>query len=85
MAAVGRWFVTPHAVHRYIERIDRTADYDTALAFLVSQSEVAHAVKQIEPGVWLYRGTKPRRLRFRVSTRGPGLPQLLTVLGAFDA
>lgn len=84
MSAAGRWFVTSHAVRRYMERVDHAADYDTALAYLVSQSEVAHAVKQIEPGVWLYRGTKPRRLRFRVSTRGPGLPQLVTVLGAFD-
>lgn len=84
MSASGRWFVTPHAVQRYRERIDRRATYDEALSALIAMSEGAHAVREIEPGLWLWRGPKPRRLRLRVSTVGPGLPQLVTVIEAHD-
>lgn len=80
----GPWFITPHAVHRYIERIRPGLGYEQALRELIEQSDKAHAVKEIEPGLWLYRGTKPRRLRFRVSTRGERSPQLVTVLTAHD-
>lgn len=84
MAAVGRWFVTPHAVERYRERIDPRASYDVALARLIAESLVSRPVKELEPGLWLYRGSRPRRLRYRVSTAGDGLPQLVTVLAPFD-
>lgn len=80
----GRWFVTPHAVQRYRERIDPLATYDDALAYLIAASERAHPVKEIQPGLWLWRGPKPRELRYRVSVREPGLPQLVTVLTPFD-
>lgn len=83
MSAQGRWFVTPHAVERYRERVEDVS-YADALASLVAESERAHPVREIEPGLWLWRGAKPRRLRFRVSTHGPGLPQLVTVLEAHD-
>lgn len=81
---MGAWFITPHAVRRYIERIRPVLGYDKALDELVAISERAHAVKEIEPGLWLYRGPSPRRLRLRVSMRGPGQPQLVTVLTAHD-
>lgn len=81
----GRWFVTPHAVQRFRERVDQHASYEDALAYLIAASARAHPVREIEPGLWLYREGKPRRLRFRVSTRGDGLPQLVTVLTAHDA
>jgi len=84
MSVAGKWFVTPHAVARYIERVRPGASYETALRELVRESETARPVKEIEPGLWLYRGAKPRRLRYRVSTREPGLPQLVTVLRTFD-
>lgn len=80
----GRWFITPHAVRRYIDRIDRRASYDQALRALVKHSESAHRVKEISPGVWLYRSGRPLRIRFRVAEFGPGAPQLLTVMGAHD-
>jgi hypothetical protein len=86
----GRWFITPHAVRRYIERVDRRATYEQALAELVRFSEVAHPVKEIDPGVWLYRSGKPKRLRFKVAVAprradgSPGLPQLLTVQAGHD-
>jgi hypothetical protein len=86
----GKWFITPHAVRRYIERVDRSATYERALAELVRFSEVARPIKEIAPGVWLYRGGKPLRLRFRVavdprrSDGSPGKPQLLTVMAGHD-
>jgi hypothetical protein len=82
----GRWFITPHAVRRYIERVDRRAGYEQALAELVRFSEVARPVKEISPGVWLFRSGKPLRLRFRVATdqRDGEAPQLLTVMAGHD-
>lgn len=79
MSAAGRWFITPHAVRRYIERVHRCT-YETALTRLIAASESAHPVREEEPGIWLYRTGRPLRLRLRVSTRGAGLPQLVTVL-----
>lgn len=80
----GKWWISPHAVQRYIERIRPGISYERALGELVAMSEAAHPVKEIEPGLWLWRGPKPRRLRFRVSTSGAGAPQLVTVLTAHD-
>jgi hypothetical protein len=80
----GKWFITPHAVRRYIERVDLSASYEEALAELIRWSEVARPKKKIAPGVWLYRGPRPLRLRLRVSHKGPGLPQLMTVLKSKD-
>lgn len=84
MAVDGAWFVTPHAVRRYIERVDPSASYEGALASLVVLSTQAHPVREISPGVWQWRGPRPGRLRFRVSTHGAGLPQLVTVMRAHD-
>lgn len=84
MAAVGKWFITPHAVERYRERIDPRASYEVALARLIDESMSAKRVKEISPGVALYRGRKPRRLRYCVAEKGEMLPQLLTVLTPFD-
>ena len=80
----GKWFITPHAVRRYIERADRRCTYEQALAELVRLSESARPIKETSPGVWLYRTGKPLRLRLTVSTVGPGLPQLVTVKGGHD-
>jgi hypothetical protein len=90
MGCMGRWFITPHAVRRYIERVDRTASYGQALGELVRFSDVARPIKEISPGVWLYRGGRPLRLRFRVASSpvrvdgDPGMPQLLTVIPGHD-
>lgn len=80
----GEWFITSHAVRRYIERIRPGISYERALGELIEISEGAHPVKEIEPGLWLWRGPRPRRLRLRVSTKEPGAPQLVTVLTAHD-
>jgi hypothetical protein len=85
MSVVGRWFITPHAVRRYIQRVAPGLTYEQALGELVHLSESARRVKERAPGIWLWRGPKPRRLRFVVSTRGAGeLPQLLTLYAGHD-
>jgi hypothetical protein len=84
MSIDGPFFITPHAVWRYVERIRPGLTYERALRELIDICKGAHAVKEIEPGLSLWRGPKPRRLRLRVSTREPGLPQLVTVLTAHD-
>jgi hypothetical protein len=82
--AAGRWFITPHAVRRYIERVRPGIAYERALSDLVRLSVKAHHVKAIEGGAELWRGPKPRRLRFIVAQGMAGKPQLVTVLFAFD-
>lgn len=84
----GRWFITPHAVRRYIERCPgaRPLTYEQALARLIRESEKAHMVKaRRNPGEELWRGGKPHRLRFVVARGNGGMPQLVTVLRGCDA
>ena len=83
MSASGRWFVTPHAVNRYRQRFAPGSPYEEALAELIRASETARRVKVLPTGLVLYRGPKPRRLRFFVQEQvGPlALPALVTVLG----
>lgn len=84
MSAAGRWFVTPHAVQRYRERIDPRATYEQALGVLVRESESARPVKPWKGGAMLYKGSKLSRgahLRMVVGCdKASGLPQLITVL-----
>jgi hypothetical protein len=88
--AGGRWFITPHAVRRYIERCPgaRLLTYEQALEMLIDESERAHRVKiRRNAGEELWRGGKPWRLRYvvRVDVPAGTLPQLLTVLRGCDA
>ena len=81
----GRWFITPHAVRRYQRRgAAGTKQYKSALAELVRLSKQAHFVKEIKPGIELWRAGKPMRWRFIVSNRLPGRPQLITALRGHD-
>lgn len=83
----GRWFVTPHAVFRYRERIAPSLTYEQALAVLIRQSQCARRVKPLAGGLVLYRGPRPHRIRFLVSEstdqRHP-LPQLVTLYAGRD-
>jgi len=83
MAVAGRWFITPHAVRRYIARLAPEATYEEALAALVRASHEARRVKALPTGLVLYRGPRPRRLRFflQEDVEPPALPILVTVLG----
>lgn len=84
----GRWFITPHAVTRYRQRIAPHLTYEHALAELIRASQTAHRCtpRHDVPGAWLWRGGRPLRLRFIVQERVPpgSLPQLLTVYGGHD-
>lgn len=103
MSAAGPWYVTPHAVRRFARYVlgweGRDEDplpealYRRALAEIIRESERAHFVRrypqkegQAEADLW--RGPKPRRLRYVVATTlapGARLPTLITVLPRTDA
>lgn len=82
----GQWFITPHAVHRFIERAWHGATYKEALERLIEISETARLIrKNHHPNVDLYRTVKEGhgrrgRIRLLVSRRFSGKPQLITVL-----
>ena len=81
MAAMrGRWFITPHAVRRFIARINPGDTYEQALEQLIAMSERAHRTRVRPDGTEEWRGPKPLRLRFRVTREG----QLLTVLAPYE-
>ena len=77
----GPWFITPHARRRYRQRIDRRATDEGALEALVALAQRAHPVRPVHdrPGVVLWRGPRPLRLRCNVSTALPGAPQMVSV------
>jgi len=83
MAASGHWFITPHAVRRYVKRFAPRCTYEEALSALIRESAKARRVKTLPTGLVLYRGPKPRRLRFflQEGVEAPALPILVTVLG----
>lgn len=86
--ATGPWWITPHAVRRYIQRCPgaRRLTYDQALGRLIDEAGRAHLVKaRRNAGEELWRGGKPHRLRFVVARGNSGLPQLVTVLRGCDA
>lgn len=82
----GRFFVTPHAVERYRERIPgkRGLSYEQALGELIRLLDRAHRVRVDDNGTELWRVGNPTRLRFRVQPSSLGLPQVLTVMMPFD-
>ena len=84
MSASGRWFIGPHAVRRYIERVAPALSYEDALERMISESEASHYVRKERDGCELWRGPKPGRVRFIVQPQIQGLPVLRTVLAEHD-
>lgn len=90
VGAAGRWFVTPHAVRRYIERIDPSMSYERALGAIIQDGIKAHRIRSLPATETLatcelWRGPKPRRLRYYIfEMGGPGLPVCATVRPTFD-
>lgn len=87
------WYVTKHAVARYLEVTGAKLPYDAALAELTSLCAETWQRYQDRPeagpaishtGGWVYRGPKPRRLRFLVGNDPveSDKPQLVDVLPA---
>lgn len=82
--ARGRWFISPHAVHRYITRVDTRLSYEEALEALIERSEASRYQRTVN-GVEFWRATGKPRLRFRVAPGKDGMkPVLLTVLWEHD-
>ena len=84
----GRWFVGPHAVRRFLKRVPaaRGWSYERALAAIISDTDAAHFVKALDTSAQLWRGPKPWRLRYIVTSAGSAgaLPVLVTVQAACD-
>ena len=86
MSVAGRFFVTPHAVERFRERIDPRLDYDAALAAVIYGLEWdAMPPKRLhhDLGVMIRtRGRRHGRYDFRaVVVPGEGaLPAVSTIL-----
>lgn len=81
--AVGPWFITPHAVDRFMEYFGEP-DREVALGRLINEAGKAHFVKTKDGGAQLWRAASPLRARFIV---GPGEGEkwaLVTVLPPFD-
>ena len=91
MSAAGRFFWTPHAVQRAVERLWPKLGYDAALGRLVEAAETAVELRQwrggreVATGVLWRASNRYGRFRFVVGmAAGPGLPPVLTVLGPYD-
>lgn len=86
VGASGRWFITPHAVEQFRERAawQQGRDYESALVELIDESKGARFVKRLDSGLELWRGPRPRRMRYLVGPGEGDLPALVTVLFAFD-
>lgn len=86
MPIAGQFFVTPHAVKRYVRRVCPGLSYGRALAEIVRAVERAHRVKGLPGGAELWRGPRPDRLRIFVApARAPGLaPVVVTVMRGCD-
>lgn len=84
MGATGRFFVTPHALRRYIERIRPGMCEREAREELLRYAARAKVVRRTRNKGVLMRAPRPLRFRFVV---GPGtgvLPAILTVLPPHD-
>jgi hypothetical protein len=77
--AAGKFFVTPHAVKRYIQRVHKGATYEQALGEIINELMGARFVKG-RNGAELWRTGRPLRLRLVIGRANPGLPQVLTIL-----
>lgn len=77
-----RWFITSHAVERFLERVSRM-ERRRVRGHLVEQCQGAHFVKPLACGLELWRGPSPQRMRLRVSRQGNVLV-LESILFAFD-
>lgn len=81
--AIGRFYVSPHALDRYVERVRPRLPRAAALRELVAISSAAEKLRTFEDGDELWRGpnTGPApRLLFLVAPQSEGrLPVIRTV------
>lgn len=79
----GPWFITNHAVERYIQRWRPGHTRSKALRELIEASNRAQPKGILESGAQLWRGPRPMRIQMIVSSGHDGLPQLVTVRPPF--
>lgn len=86
MSAAGRFFVTPHAVRRYVSRVRPGLTYEQALGALLQAAESAHYVRDSDGGAAIWRASRAHgRVRFVVMPGVPGrLPVIVTILREHD-
>jgi hypothetical protein len=81
--AVGCFYVSAHAIGRYIERVRPNASRQVALAELILISSTAEKIRTFEDGTELWRGSNKclvPRLLFLVGPTSEGtLPVIRTV------
>lgn len=85
MPAAGRFFLTPHAVRRYMERLAAPGlTYEQALGALLREIEGAHRVRDGRAGCAIWRTGRPGRLRLIVDETQHPLPAVVTILPSHD-
>lgn len=77
---LGNWYITTHAVQRYRSLYARHSSFQECKVQLIAFSCTARYIKDLHPGIHLYRTGRPQKIPLIVSTRFPCLPQLVTVL-----
>lgn len=82
--AVGRAFISPHAIRAYRRRIRQCTNED-ALADLIDLSQRAHFVRTARDGCELWRAPGPNRIRLIVGPGEGSLPALVTVMPEHDS
>lgn len=85
MPIEGSWYLTRAALEDYARLVGKTGvDLEVLRSALLQEIGRAHFVRRQDSGAELWRGGKPLRLRFIVSTLegvGGGAPQLVRVEG----
>lgn len=84
MPAIGPWFITPHAVRRYLDRVEPGLTFEQALGKLIHESRTATFVRLLPSvegqRIELWRGKRPHRLRlYLVYNNAVGMPALMTL------
>lgn len=81
---VGEWYITPHAIDRFIERVRPWWSREQAFRWLVEASQTAQLRRVDEGGVEHWQSTTAPRCRLRVTRNDHGQRVLMTVLTPHD-
>lgn len=92
MSATGPFFVTPHALRAWRERVEGAqcawsteAEYRRSLRAMIDDLVLAHYVRPARNGADLWRGPSPRRARFIIGGEMRGAKRaVVTVLAEHD-
>lgn len=78
----GRYFVTPHAVKRFRQRIIRGMTYEQALGAIINGLERTRSEpRRLHDGTgWMIRCRRPYNFRAVVKPTDEGAPAVVTIL-----